>query len=88
MSDEALYHVAPEFQTEAIIKGFGYWLPSVPPARAPLATGELRLEDEVCPDCGCIYTSHMLSNSPQGERLLYFLSSATELCPLTNEVNC
>lgn len=56
MADEVLYHVYPEFQAEAIIKGIGYWLPSRLLVRTLLATGELQLKDEVCPDCGYVIT--------------------------------
>ncbi len=50
--DEALYAVAPEFQAEAIITGRGYWLPARLWVKRLLGTGELQLQDEVCPYCG------------------------------------
>lgn len=56
MTDEAVYAIVPEFQAEAIIEGFGYWLPSRLLVRKLLATRELQLKDEVCPDCGHIIT--------------------------------
>ena len=55
MHDE-VFNRDPVFQVEAIIKGYSYWLPSRLLVRTLLATGELQLQDEVCPDCGCIVT--------------------------------
>ncbi|GAI85979.1 unnamed protein product, partial [marine sediment metagenome] len=54
--DEALFRVHPEFQAEAIVRGYSYWLPSRLLVRVLLATGELEFKDEVCPDCGRIIT--------------------------------
>lgn len=56
MGDEAIYAIVPEFQAEAIIKGIGYKSTSMLLVKTLLATGELHLEDEVCPDCGRIVT--------------------------------
>ena len=54
--DEALYAMAPEYQAEAIIEGRGYTTASILLVTKLLATGELQLKDEVCPDCGYVIT--------------------------------
>ena len=54
--DEALFRLHPEFQAEAIIKGYTYWLPSRLLVRTLMATGKLELQDEICTDCGHIIT--------------------------------
>ena len=53
---EVIFRQWPEAQAEAIIKGIDYKTASILLVRTLAAMGELHLEDEVCPDCGCTIT--------------------------------